>query len=515
MGFQGRDVVYYLGPNGDKVVYGDRGIVVRSWPERCEVRFDQNRNTHMVRVEALSRTSPGPRPAAHGFQVNEDVYYVGFISTTEPNGDTRMYGSKGIVVGLVPERHTELLVKFIQNKESLACHVINLSKTLPQPRSEVAAKMVVEALPSRADIGAALRWGGTKLKDALCAAASLADSQEASPPEYEELRAEVAQKTRQVQDLERKLSELSEAAVQSRADLWQLEAQRTQQVQDLERRLSEAQANLQQLAVNQDQAIGHLQASCLPQLSRSVTYGLHEIPLTSPLAKYLSNLFTFTAASHRIQLGHPGFAPAPRLRVTRIERILNARLYDKYMSEVQDLQGLFRGRGCDPFNAFPHLRVDAASLPPGQVDLNECFAFHGATDDVVTNICKAGFDPRRGGEVAGKLFGVGSYFAVNSSKSDIYTDLNDRQPRGSERKIIVARLAMGRVYRVEHGCSHLTRPPDEYDSIWADARSNGGCVDHPELIIFKEAQALPQFVITYVHECPTSELCSECSKRPQ
>ena len=68
---------------------------------------------------------------------------------------------------------------------------------------------------------------------------------------------------------------------------------------------------------------------------------------------------------------------------------MNARLYEKYMTAVSDLEALYREIGCERVEAFPHLRVHPACLPTGRVDVNEHFAFHGATADVVDVICKA------------------------------------------------------------------------------------------------------------------------------
>ena len=80
----------------------------------------------------------------------------------------------------------------------------------------------------------------------------------------------------------------------------------------------------------------------------------------------------------------------PRLQAVKIEKIMNARLYDKYMTAVSDMEGLYRETGCEPVRAFPHLRVHPACLPTGRVDVNEHFAFHGATEEVLEQICKAG-----------------------------------------------------------------------------------------------------------------------------
>ena len=41
------------------------------------------------------------------------------------------------------------------------------------------------------------------------------------------------------------------------------------------------------------------------------------------------------------------------------------------------------------------------------------------------------------------MFGTATYFAPNASKSDIYTDFAARTPRWAERKLVIARLALG------------------------------------------------------------------------
>ena len=42
------------------------------------------------------------------------------------------------------------------------------------------------------------------------------------------------------------------------------------------------------------------------------------------------------------------------------------------------------------------------------------------------------------------MFGIATYFAANSSKSDIYSEsFTARLPRRAERKLIVSRLALG------------------------------------------------------------------------
>ena len=153
-------------------------------------------------------------------------------------------------------------------------------------------------------------------------------------------------------------------------------------------------------------------------------------------AKFLfaSRLVQSSVARHRVQLGSDRYAPSPHLRVLRVEQIVNPRLLNRYLGGLEDLEGLHQGVGCTPIQALGSLKIHQSSLELGALDLNEHFAFHGAQNDIIDQICAGGFDPQRGGEGAGRMFGVATYFATTSSKSDIYTDdlaRNARLPRSA------------------------------------------------------------------------------------
>ena len=125
-----------------------------------------------------------------------------------------------------------------------------------------------------------------------------------------------------------------------------------------------------------------------------------------------------------------------------------------------------------------------------------------------------GLDPRYAGENAGKLFGSGSYFAANSSKSDIYTTPN----AAGERCILITRVCLGEASIATRPCREATRPPEREDgrgplnSIVAATTSEGGCVEYPEFIVFKEAQALPEYAVWYRHEAGC--ICTHCYNLP-
>jgi len=196
----------------------------------------------------------------------------------------------------------------------------------------------------------------------------------------------------------------------------------------------------------------------------------------------------------------------------RVEEIINHRLLGRYFSALEDLEGKRRQPGCTQIRGLLELKVDSDSFAAGATDLNEYFAFHGAPADVVDQICRAGFDPQRGGDNAGCMFGVAAYFAANASKSDIYTGVFPPSTRRTaERQLIIARVAMGASYETRRPLPDSHRAPDGYDSVWTPGRPDGGCVDHQEIMIYKEQQALPLLVVTYVHAC--QDLCAECQKR--
>ena len=161
-------------------------------------------------------------------------------------------------------------------------------------------------------------------------------------------------------------------------------------------------------------------------------------------------------------------------------------------------------------------------LCPGS-QINEVLLFHGAPQSVLEKIHKGGFDPLRGGEGAGKLFGAGTYFTPCFSKADLYTDPDRHKPvcKRAARHVMVAKVIVGNFHLDKHGdhdSQGRRRPPDDrdtgmsLDSVLAATRKEGGAVDLPEAVIFHSQQALPMFIITYRHaeNCP----CHMCLRRP-
>ena len=109
---------------------------------------------------------------------------------------------------------------------------------------------------------------------------------------------------------------------------------------------------------------------------------------------------------------------------------------------------------------------------------------------------------RFAGSNAGKMFGDGIYLATHSSKSDIYTTPNG----AGERSMFVMRACLGEVHETKVAMPEARRPPDRpdgrgpLDSVRALTVAEGGAVEHPEFIVYKDSQVLPEYLITYRHK---------------
>jgi len=111
-------------------------------------------------------------------------------------------------------------------------------------------------------------------------------------------------------------------------------------------------------------------------------------------------------------------------------------------------------------------------------------------------------------------YGLGTYLATNSSKSDRYAQPND----AGEQCIFVVRtlLAESHPETLQFGTPGYAErslavqkwrlPPERPDgrgplsSVVAVTGQHGGAVDHPEYIVYERRQCLPQFAIWYTHQ---------------
>jgi len=263
--------------------------------------------------------------------------------------------------------------------------------------------------------------------------------------------------------------------------------------------------------------IGWERASPLTLPLLYTEFSVVEIPREDPMHKMFSTMVRKSCAGHRETLQSQSFCPAPILEILTISSITNPRLMKFYGVKVEEMLGLRKG-GCSPIAPLSHFKIPSGRGAAPGYDLNEHFLFHGARPDVLAEVCRGGFDPRRGGETVGNMFGVATYLAANASKSDLYTEASDqRMPRTAERSLLIARVLVGESHRTATRLPDARRPPDgadgrPLDSVWADTRINGGAVDHLEVMVYDKGQAYPQALVTYRH-VPGCQ-CAECGKRP-
>merc|ERR1719160_2149434 len=120
---------------------------------------------------------------------------------------------------------------------------------------------------------------------------------------------------------------------------------------------------------------------------------------------------------------------------------------------------------------------------------------------------------------AGGTCGAGSYFTMEASKADAFTeqwedssirrakDLNgDKQDKHSDpgmRHMFVVRVLLGEVHKMQTCDSSLHRPPLGSDWIRCDSvldkSADNECNSSGEFVLYNTAQAIPQFVIVYKH----------------
>lgn len=124
--------------------------------------------------------------------------------------------------------------------------------------------------------------------------------------------------------------------------------------------------------------------------------------------------------------------------------------------------------------------------------VSEMRLFHGTNPEVVEAICKHNFDWRVNGK-NGTAYGQGSYFAVNSSKSDWYAKEDNKRSQF----MFVAKVLAG---SYTEGKPCYQRPPSK--NPW-DPESDlyDSCVDKmssPSIfVIFQNDQLYPEYIIEY------------------
>lgn len=250
--------------------------------------------------------------------------------------------------------------------------------------------------------------------------------------------------------------------------------------------------NLRSRLCKEEERAAECAARQLSAFSVSLATRSHELATSDPCHKVLSQAFVASIRGHRLHYGSTEWCAPAKVKIERMELLQKEHLTQAYLMERS------RMRECAPIEVDINTvkcRISAGSK-------NEYFLFHGAPKHILEMIKEDGFDPRRGGEAAGKLFGVGSYFAENASKSDLYAEPDAAGLRSQ----LVVRVALGNAYTAKENLANVTHAPyvddsktQMHDSVLALTRGEGGCVDFREYIVYKAAQALPVAQIWYMH----------------
>lgn len=153
-----------------------------------------------------------------------------------------------------------------------------------------------------------------------------------------------------------------------------------------------------------------------------------------PVYKAIIQLINKTWDEHKVGQGKDaaglGQLRYRSMRVTKIERIENLHLYEKYSRNRKDkFIAVYRKKkhSCRPVEGLPDSRgpVETKDLRKCHViwdeifpQVNEHFFFHGTTEDKVDIICDKGLDFRVGSLNA--MYGSGIYGAESPTKADQY-----------------------------------------------------------------------------------------------
>jgi hypothetical protein len=174
--------------------------------------------------------------------------------------------------------------------------------------------------------------------------------------------------------------------------------------------------------------------------------------------------FSRTRAQHRRGLS-PGVGMCePAFEVLEVEALTNPDLAQRQRQYMQRAE--MGGSAGHQYRAHRVASSAEGMKITGLLAGKECFnegmllGWHGASDDVVSNILKKGFNPFCAGSGAGSLFGKGIYFAENSSKADLYAGPSaDRfkKPAGSM-SVILAALYCGNMFEAKTAGA-WTEPP--------------------------------------------------------
>ncbi|XP_069131153.1 protein mono-ADP-ribosyltransferase PARP14-like [Argopecten irradians] len=202
-----------------------------------------------------------------------------------------------------------------------------------------------------------------------------------------------------------------------------------------------------------------------------------------------------------------------KIEVTKVQRVENLDLYEKYATERQRIFGKASKKGlsltsvknskdssgevCTYTKMRPCLKNE---LFP---EINEHYLFHGTRLDNIEKVLSQGLDNRMAGDNA--MFGAGVYAAESSTKADQYSDSKDNRT-SSPKKMLLTRMCLGEAY-ISKTPTKFRKPPCKeclkdscahkkfYDSVVGD-----GKWIFREFIVYDPRQSYPEFLITYIRK---------------
>ena len=283
----------------------------------------------------------------------------------------------------------------------------------------------------------------------------------------------------------------------------------TEELHATHTKLSAVEANAKESAKNCEAAI-LVNLSTLPPNSRYQTARAVKLADDDPTRAHLIAEFLKSRTRHRGPGQGDPHRGVPMFEVQRVEQLHNPRLQEKYMAELQDIAGLCeqRVKKLPEINAARHTLINVETFQG--LKLNERLLYHGAPSNLIERLRLQGLDPRRAGGHFGKLYGFAVYLAANSSKSDIYTEPN----AAGERCVLVVRACLGEAHLAKQAMPQALMPPERPDgrgplnSVLALTHEQGGVVEHPEYMVYKDSQCLPMFAIWYKHGAACG--CTHC-----
>lgn len=130
------------------------------------------------------------------------------------------------------------------------------------------------------------------------------------------------------------------------------------------------------------------------------------------------------------------------------------------------------------------------------------YLYHGSATQNFWNIITLGLDINPNAEIAGKMFGNGTYFANRAKKSMRYTDLpgqnNLHLPSSGKAFLSVFKVAYKKAYDIDTWC-------DEYKELNFDKVKAFGCdavfahkgqsLQNDEIIVYQNCQSTPHYLI--------------------